>query len=97
MNKSRPFWHSFHHQISKKTQRKLKARQEAKTVWFGLGMFGMVGWSVSIPILIGIAIGSWIDKHFASPYSWTLMFLFIGVVVGCFNAWYWISKESKIK
>lgn len=97
MNKPLPFWRSFHDQIDKKTKRKLKAKRQPKNVWFGLGLFGMVGWSVTIPILIGIAIGVWLDKQFHSPYSWTLMLMFVGVVLGCFNAWYWISKESKLK
>lgn len=97
MSKIVPFWHSFHREIDKKAKRKLKAKQEPKQVWFGLGMFGMVGWSVVIPILISLALGIWIDDKFPSPYSWTLMFIFIGVVLGCLNAWYWISKESKLK
>lgn len=87
----------FHHKIPRKVDRKIKAKRETKTLWFGLSMFGMVGWAVTVPILISIAIGTWIEQHFPSPYSWTLMFLFIGVVAGCFNAWYWISKESKIR
>jgi ATP synthase protein I len=60
-----------------------------------LGMFGLVGWAVAIPTLIGIAVGIWIDKRWPSPYSWTLMLLVIGVVVGCLNAWYWVRRESR--
>jgi ATP synthase protein I len=44
--------------------------------------------------LIGIAFGIWIDTTWDSPYSWTLMLLFIGVMVGCLNAWYWVKRES---
>ncbi|MDF1744474.1 MAG: hypothetical protein P1V19_12330, partial [Gimesia sp.] len=30
--------------------RKLKAKNEKHhTIWFGLGMFGLIGWSVAIP------------------------------------------------
>ncbi len=86
---------NFQHQISRKSDRKIKARKEAKNIWFGLGMFGMVGWSVAIPTLLGIGLGIWIDTHSQSKYSWTLMLLIIGVALGCFNAWYWISKESQ--
>jgi ATP synthase protein I len=76
--------------------RKIKARQEKdRGVWFGLGMFGLVGWSVAIPTVIGIAVGIWIDAKWASSYSWTLMFLIIGVIVGCLNAWYWVRRESR--
>ena len=86
----------FVEKVSRKTARKLRARREGdRGVWFGLGMFGLVGWSVAIPTLIAIAIGVWIDTTWPSRYSWTLMMLFIGVVVGCLNAWYWVKRESR--
>ena len=82
--------------VGEKEARKLKARAEKdRSVWFGLGMFGLVGWSVAIPTLIGIAVGIWIDTTWPGPYSWTLMLLFIGVIVGCLNAWYWVKRESR--
>ena len=74
----------------------MRARQEKdRGVWFGLGMFGLIGWSVAIPTVIGIAVGIWIDAKWPSSYSWTLMFLIIGVIVGCLNAWYWVRRESR--
>ncbi|MBN2265827.1 MAG: AtpZ/AtpI family protein [Candidatus Aminicenantes bacterium] len=80
--------------VGRREVRKLRARKSAgKGVWFGLGMFGLVGWTVSIPVLIGIAIGVWIDARWPGPVSWTLVLLFLGVVVGCLNAWYWVSRE----
>lgn len=82
-------------EIGSKEVRKIKARREKdRGVWFGLGMFGLVGWSVAIPTLIGVVAGIWIDRTWASSYSWTLMGLFFGVIVGCLNAWYWIKRES---
>jgi ATP synthase protein I len=82
--------------VGTKENRKIRARQEEdRGVWFGLGMFGLVGWAVAIPALIGIAVGIWIDKRWPSPYSWTLMLLVIGVMVGCLNAWYWVKRESR--
>ncbi len=86
----------FHRQVKDKASRKLKARQEGdRSIWYELGLFGIVGWSVTIPTLIGIAIGIWLDVTLDDPYSWTLMMLFVGVVLGCLNAWYWIQRESK--
>ncbi|MFO7979394.1 MAG: AtpZ/AtpI family protein [Candidatus Aminicenantes bacterium] len=81
--------------IGRKAERKLEARKhkEEQSLWFGLGMFGLVGWSVAIPTLIGVAVGIWVDSRYPSPFSWTLICLFIGIVVGCLNAWYWVSKE----
>jgi ATP synthase protein I len=83
--------------IAAKERRKLRARrQRDQSVWFGLGMFGLVGWSVAIPMLVCLALGLWIDRTYPSGYSWTLMFLFIGVALGALNAWYWVSREGKL-
>ena len=82
-------------EIQTKEERKLKARREKdRGVWFGLGMFGLVGWSVAVPTVIGVAVGVWIDKTWPGRYSWTLMGLVLGVIVGCINAWYWVKRES---
>jgi ATP synthase protein I len=82
--------------IGAKEARKLKARSAAnQDVWFGLGMFGLVGWSVAIPTLLGVAVGIWIDVTWPSRFSWTLMLLFLGVILGCLNAWYWVTRESR--
>ncbi|MBE9167147.1 AtpZ/AtpI family protein [Pleurocapsales cyanobacterium LEGE 06147] len=83
-------------QIKDKSARKRQGRQEEEySIWYGLGLFGFVGWSIAIPTLIGIAIGIWIDTHYPSRYSWTLMLLLIGVIIGCLNAWYWIERERR--
>jgi ATP synthase protein I len=80
----------------RKAERKMKSRREGdRGLWYGLGMFGLVGWSVAIPTLIGIAIGAWIDARYPNRFSWTLMLLFLGVILGCFNAWYWVRKETR--
>jgi ATP synthase protein I len=81
--------------IVSKQNRKLKARREnQQSVWFGLGMLGLVGWSIAIPTIIGIALGIWIDKTWPSRYSWTLMMLLFGLILGCLNAWFWVKRES---
>ena len=95
--KIKPLKSDFSHQVQKKVDRKIEARKKPNNIWVGLRMFGMVGWSVAIPSLIGVGLGIWIDSNIKSQYSWTLMLLVIGVAVGCFNAWYWIDKETKGK
>lgn len=83
-------------EIGRKAERKLKARGEQdRGVWFGLGMFGLVGWSVAVPTVLGAALGIWLDARFGSRISWTLTFLFIGLVIGCLLAWFWVKKESQ--
>ncbi|MBU4576737.1 MAG: AtpZ/AtpI family protein, partial [Desulfarculus sp.] len=63
--------------------------------WFGLGMFGMVGWAVAVPTVAAVALGVWLDGRYPGPPSWTLTLLVVGVAVGCLNAWFWIKRESK--
>jgi ATP synthase protein I len=83
-------------QVDTKAARKLKAqRHVTRTVWFGLGMMGLIGWSVTIPTLLGAALGMWLDRHYPAPHSWTLALLFVGLVIGCVNAWRWITKEDR--
>jgi ATP synthase protein I len=87
---------SFSRQVGDQARRMLKARREGtKSVWFGLGMSGLIGWSVAVPTLVGAALGIWIDRRYPSPYSWTLMLLLLGLVIGCFNAWHWVDSEYK--
>jgi ATP synthase protein I len=83
-------------EIGEKAERKIRARnEEDRGVWFGLGMFGLVGWAVAVPTVLGIALGVWLDGQFPGKPSWTLTLLFIGVILGCINAWYWVRREGR--
>ncbi len=87
---------AFSREVGAQAARKLKAQRRAtQGVWFGLGMMGLIGWSVAIPTLLGAAIGLWLDKHYSGAHSWTLALLVAGLTIGCFNAWHWVAKENK--
>jgi ATP synthase protein I len=87
---------AFSRQIGVKAARKLKAqRNVSRTIWYGLGMMGLVGWSVAVPTLLGAALGIWLDKHHPGRHSWTLMLLLIGLIAGCLNAWHLVAKEDR--
>ncbi|MEN8714150.1 MAG: AtpZ/AtpI family protein [Verrucomicrobiales bacterium] len=82
--------------IGDKAERNLRARREKGTgAWFGLGMMGLIGWSVTVPTLLGAALGGWLDRHHPASHPWTLALLMAGLVIGCWNAWHWIAKEDK--
>jgi ATP synthase protein I len=82
-------------QIGAKEKRKMRARSRAdRGTWFGLGMMGMIGWSVAVPTLLGVALGYWIDSRWPSRVPWTLLFLVSGLALGCFNAWHWLMREQ---
>ncbi len=87
---------TFAGKVGAKAARKLKARRNStQGVWFGLGMMGLIGWSVAIPTLLGAALGLWLDRRFPGGRSWTLALLVAGLTIGCLNAWFWVSKEDK--
>jgi ATP synthase protein I len=82
--------------VSASAARKLRARRDAgRGVWSGLGMMGLVGWSVSIPTLLGAALGLWLDRHYPGRHPWTLALLVAGLAIGCLNAWRWVAQEQK--
>ena len=83
-------------QVGAKAARKLTARRNPTPgVWFGLGMMGLIGWSVVVPTLLGAALGLWLDKHYPGGHSWTLALLVAGLTIGCLNAWHWVDKEDR--
>jgi ATP synthase protein I len=87
----------FRRHVAARTTRKQRARAQDHSVWFGLGMFGVVGWSVALPTLLGVMIGLWLDDRLASGgTSWTLTFLGVGLGIGCLIAWQWVRREGRL-
>ncbi|MFT7527472.1 MAG: ATP synthase protein I, partial [Arenicella sp.] len=85
----------FSKKIQRRTKRKLKSQQRKNdSAWFGLGMFGLVGWSIVVPALLSIGIGLWMDQRWPVGNSWVLTLFIVGIVLGCSNAWYWIDQEN---
>lgn len=82
--------------VGAKAARKIRARRNRDAgLWFGLGMMGLIGWSVAIPTVLGASLGIWLDQAYPGARSWTLALLVGGLVIGCLNAWLWVSKEEK--
>jgi ATP synthase protein I len=82
--------------IAHKANRMADARKRRKeSAWYGLGMFGLVGWAVAVPVVAGIALGRWIDARWPGDTSWTLALLLAGAVLGALNAWYWVQREGR--
>ena len=72
-----------------------RQKHHDKGPWFGLGLFGLIGWSVALPTVAGAGIGIFIDSRFDIGYSWTLILLVGGLLLGCVNAWFWVSRERR--
>ena len=88
--------HDFEEEVTKAAERRERSRREGdRGIWFGLGMMGVVGWSVAIPTVLGIALGVWLDARSSGQVSWTLTGLLVGLTIGCLNAWFWVQRESR--
>ena len=88
--------HPFIDQVGVKETRKMKAlRRRGSPVWMGLGVFGVIGWSVVVPTLLGTALGVWLDKRYPGTHSRTLALLAAGLSLGCWNAWHWLTKSER--
>ena len=86
----------FARKIAADEARKLRVQRAGpQGVWFGLGMSGLIGWSVAVPTLGGIMLGIWLDRRYPGAFSWTLALLFAGLFIGCANAWYWVDQQDK--
>ena len=80
-------------EVARRARRKLRARAAGKPgLWFGLGLFGMIGWCVALPTVLGALLGLWLDNAHPGRYSWTLSLLLAGLVLGCIAAWQWVDR-----
>ena len=87
---------AFRRKVGAKAARKLKEqRHTTPGVWSGLGMMGLIGWSVVVPTLLGAALGIWLDKYHSGKHSWTLALMIAGLAIGCLNAWHWVANEDQ--
>jgi ATP synthase protein I len=84
----------FREEAIKKEARKLKARGRKEfNAWWGFSLFGLVGWSVIVPALIGVFVGGMIEHHFTGSHSWTLALLLTGICIGTILALFLLGRE----
>jgi ATP synthase protein I len=76
----------------RRERRALWRREGERSLGQNLAMIGALGWTVVLPILIGIFAGRWLDREFHSGIFWTLGLLFAGVAIGCGLAWQRIQR-----
>ncbi len=82
-------------EIARSAARKQDARDNpAPSPLRGIGVFGVIGWSVAVPTVAGAFLGLWLDRAYPQDFSWTIALILGGVVVGAALAWAWIEKEK---
>ncbi len=65
--------------------------EKGQSFWKYVGLIGVVGWSVVVPMALGVLLGWWL---FGTGSKWTLALLLLGLCLGCVNAWRMITKEQ---
>lgn len=81
--------------IRRRAQRMEESRNAPKySPLSGLGVFGVVGWSVAIPTVAGAFLGMWLNRVAPQDFSWPIALILGGVVVGALVAWSWIDKNQ---
>jgi ATP synthase protein I len=79
-----------------RTRRQRRARWQRegeRSLGQNLAMIGALGWTIVMPMLIGIFVGRWLDRHFDMGIFWTLGLLVAGLALGCTLAWRRMHNE----
>jgi ATP synthase protein I len=79
--------------VAKSRRRELARRRPRSTVGRWVGSFGLVGWTVTVPTLLGLALGAFLDDRFGGRLRFTVTFLLLGVAAGSATAWHWLRRE----
>lgn len=69
------------------------AREGERSLAQNLALIGALGWTIVVPTLIGVFVGRWLDRIFASMPFWTLSLLVLGLGAGCAMAWQRMQRE----
>ena len=80
--------------VRRRQQRRERWQREGeRSLAQNLAMIGALGWTIVVPILLGIFAGRWLDQTFHSGIFWTLGLLVAGLALGCTFAWRRMHSE----
>lgn len=63
------------------SKRKEEKDRDQKDTWYYLSLVGEIGFSIAIPITLGVIIGSYIDRNTGAYPKWTLGLMLTGIVM----------------
>jgi ATP synthase protein I len=83
---------AFVSEVQRRRERK-EENERDKSFWISVGNMGTVGWSVSLPMVLGVLFGRWLDARLDSGRVFLLFFMLVGLTLGCILAWRMISRK----
>jgi len=83
----------FEKDLNAKIRRRIKAKSD-QSVAYSFALLGIVGWSIVIPAFFAAMLGRWLDEKYGGVgYTFTLLFIVLGIAIGAINACRFITKE----
>ena len=76
-------------------RRELEAGYRDRGFWTGVGVMGLVGWSVILPAVLGAYLGILLDRQLSLHRIFSGIFVVVGLCLGCWNAWRMVHKVLK--
>ena len=81
------------HQVDKDSERLRRAERERPTVLAQSAYIGVIGLLFVLPVIGGAYLGRWIDGMIEGYHMrWTLSLIFVGVVVGAINVYFFVKE-----
>jgi ATP synthase protein I len=71
-------------------------KDETKKLFRELWYFSSLSFSIALSIVIGLAIGYWLDRKFDTSPVLTLVFIGLGVLAGFRNIYHAIEKSKRL-
>ena len=59
-----------------------------------LGQIGILGWTIVVPTLLGLAFGHWLDRRFGTGVFFSAPLLMVGAAIGLWCAWRWMRRQE---
>lgn len=58
-----------------------------------LASVGVLGWVIVTPMLLGLALGRWLDHQLGRGITFTAALLLLGLALGGWSAWRWMHRK----
>ncbi|MFT0168404.1 AtpZ/AtpI family protein [Paraburkholderia mimosarum] len=77
-------------------QREARGRaQPEPSLGSRLGQMGILGWTIVLPTLAGLAIGHMLDRLFGTRVFFSAPMLMLGAAAGLWFAWKWMRRQER--
>ena len=76
--------------------RDARAREEPEpSLGSRLGQIGILGWTIVLPTLAGLAVGRVLDRVFGTRVFFSAPLLMLGAAAGLWFAWKWMHRQQR--